>query len=137
MSWLAKMLRPVGATRPQIEAWIDMLDRSEPDRSGWRDAFDDLKRELMAARKIRDLGRLPVVVAFLVLLVFDYVVARVILSLSQQSPDSGALLVCIVTVISWEFVVRRAFPVLDIEGRVAALLRYYGAKDVPQEEEVQ
>jgi hypothetical protein len=136
MSLIANPVKPPGAPRTQIEAWIDVLDRAEPDQSGWRDAFDGLKLELTKARKIRRLGQIPAGLAFLVLIALYVVhhIGRDAWTAPQGWLNNGTVLVWTVVLI-WEFVVRRVFPVLELESRVAALLRYYGATGVSQGDE--
>jgi hypothetical protein len=135
MNILANVVKPIGADREQIDAWVDVLDRAEPDQTGWRTAFDRLKEELIKARRLRWLGRIPAVVGFCVLVAL-YLIEHALFWNPPGPVLGGGTSLIWILVLTWEFAVRRAFPVLEIEGRVAALLRYYGAKDVPTEEEV-
>lgn len=109
-------------TRAEVDSLIDTLDRHEPTQSGWRAAFDRLKENLATARRIRGLVQLPGSVLFVVLLAASLVTGLEMWA--NVAIGVGAMLVV------WEFAAGRAFPVLEQEGRVAALLKYYGATDV-------
>jgi hypothetical protein len=126
------------ASRAQIDSWIDVLDHAEPDRNGWRSAFDLLNEELRKARRIRHLVRLPGAVLFLVFGVV-WLASRTTFHVSAWYAqhawlNAGFLLPTLL--LFCELIVRWLYPVLQLEGRVAALLRYYGAKDVSPEEEI-
>lgn len=121
----------------EIDQHIDALDRAEPEQPQmyWRKSFDALKVALTNARRIRDPLRTPGWLALTALMTFSTYLGW---SLPDQFDDrlwivvialAGALLV-------WETCMRLTFPVLNRESRVSALLRYYGAKDVDQQEEV-
>jgi hypothetical protein len=127
VSLFSQTLKPIGADRAQIDALVDILDRAEPDRTGWRNAFDRLKDELTRARRLRPLIWMPAVVVYVVLSVlYFFTTPRPVLG--------GYVALMVILVFFWGFAMRRAFPVLELEGRIATLLRYYGAKDVSPEE---
>jgi hypothetical protein len=140
MSMLADAVKPVGPSLAQIEAWVDILDRAEPEHSGWRTAFASLREQLTKARRIRDIVRRPIVASFTIASAVQ--VGHSWLSggstfLTWSFWLNTAALTLMIMLLVWEAaVLPRAFPVLELEGRVAALLRYYGAKDVPQNDEV-
>lgn len=124
-------------TRAEIDRYVDALDRNEPSQSGWRDAFDHLKPALDDARRIRRRFRLPIFVllAASIALVFVHRISPGLLNMPGLWPQAFAI-ACGLLFLVIEGVLRSLFPVLQQEDRVAALLRYYGAKDVPHEEEV-
>jgi hypothetical protein len=135
MNVLLDRLKPVGPSLPQIEAWVDILDRAEPERAGWRTAFANLKEQLGKARSLRDIPRRPVFAFF--------VIASTIHSVNTWLSGGPGFLTwsfwlslvagtLLLIYFIWEAVLlTRMLTVLALEERVAALLRYYGAKDVP------
>jgi hypothetical protein len=138
MSVLGDTAKPVRPDRAQIDAWVDILDRAEPDRTGWQSAFTNLKEALTGAREMRRIVRLPATVLCALLAIAWF---AILFSATDALDErrlwlNGAVSVLALVVLAWEFAMRRVFPVLQLEGRVAALLRYYGGKDVSPEEEV-
>ena len=118
-------------TRAQVDAWIDTLDYSEPDRPRgiWGEAYDRLHMALLHARKIRRYCLIPAAIAAGILVivfhgrVWDFDDIRNVFGIE------GGLILALY------FLLTKFFPVLARENRVQTLLRYYGAKDVPHEEE--
>lgn len=121
----------------EIDKHIDALDRAEPDQPlmYWRKSFDALKIALTNARRIRDPLRTPGWLALTALMTFSMYLGW---SLPDQFDDRLWIVVIALAgvLLVWEICMRLTFPVLNREGRVSALLRYYGAKDVDQQEEV-
>ena len=114
-----------------VRAWIDTLDLGEPDqpRGGWGEAYDRLHDTLLSARKLRRLCAIPAILiaAGAVILfhgrVWDF----------EDIRNLFGFELCLVLLL--HFLLTKVFPVLAREDRVQTLLRYYGAKDVPHEEE--
>ncbi|ANP44864.1 hypothetical protein [Candidatus Viadribacter manganicus] len=114
-----------------VRAGIDTLDRGEPDqaRGGWGEPYDRLHDALLDARKTRRYCAIPamLIAAALVILfhgrVWDFEDIRNLFVI-----ELGAVLLL-------NFLLTKVFPVLAREDRVQTLLRYYGAQDVPHEEE--
>lgn len=124
-------------SRAEVDRYVDVLDQSEPSRGGWTSEFNSLKSALENARKIRNRFRLPIIILFVPALVIS-IVGRI-------SPDllelhglwSGTFTIaCGALFLALELVMRIIFPVLQREGRVAALLRHYGAKDMSPDQAV-
>ena len=126
-------------SRAEVDCCIDVLDRTEPSRGGWTTEFNSLKSAIENARKIRDRFRMPIIILFVPAVIISFV--------GRFSPDlldpylhglwSGTFTIaCGVLGLALELVMRAIFPVLQREGRVAALLRYYGAKNMSPDQAV-
>lgn len=118
-------------TRTDIDAWIDTLDRAEPHHSlgAWREAYDRLRAALLQARKIRRYCAIPAAVIAGVLVIVFHGEVWDFDDIRNLFGVEGAVL------FGFYFLLAKIFPVLGREDRVQTLLRYYGAQDVPHEEE--
>jgi len=117
-------------TLTEIDAHIDALDRAEPTQNPmhWRRAFESLKSALEDARRIRSLLIPPGIVLALALLWWLH-------GDSWELTDARTGVGFFVIVLALGHLALGArFAALKREARIAALLRYYGAKDVPEEE---
>lgn len=114
-----------------VRAWIETLDRGEPDqpRNTWGGAYDRLHDALLYARKLRRYCAIPAVV----------IAAVTVITLHGRVWDFDDIRnlfgIELAAVLLLHFLLTKVFPVMAREDRVQTLLRYYGAKDVPHEEE--
>lgn len=124
-------------SRAEVDRYIDALDQSEPSHGGWMNEFNSLKSAIENARKIRNRFRLPIIILFVPAVIISFI--------GRFSPDlldlhglwSGTFTIaCGVLFLALELVTRAIFPVLQREARVAALLRYYGAKNMSPDQAV-
>lgn len=118
-----------GPTLAEVDGHIDTLDRTEPTRSGWQPAFNALHQALGHARKVRRYCVIPAaVIAAALIIVFHGEVWN-------WDDARNLLAVELILLGGMRFAMTKVFAVLDREDRVQALLRYYGAKDLPYEDE--
>lgn len=124
-------------TRSEVDRYIDVLDRSEPSQTGWLNAFNALKSTLQNARRRRDLFRVPLVSILLIAVAVSFIgrIAPDVLDIPRAWSQTAVITLSILFLLL-EAVVRSLFPVLQQEGRVATLLRYYGAKNVSPDQAV-
>lgn len=113
----------------EIEAWIDTLDRAEPHHvpAQWSEAYAQLLAALQHASKVRRYSAIPAaIVAALLIIVFH--------GESWGADDIRNLFGAeLAALLSLNFLLEKLYPVLDRESRVRALLKYYGAHDMPSE----
>lgn len=120
-----------GYTLSDIRVWMDVLDRAEPEhlRGKWGEAYDRLHDTLLNARKVRRYCAIPAVL----------IAAATVILLHGQVWDFDDIRnlfgVELMTVLLLHFLLTKFYPVLAQEDRVQTLLRYYGAQDVPHEDE--
>jgi hypothetical protein len=119
-------------TLSHIDQHIDTLDRNEPSnaQTGWRSAYDVLDVALMKARRMRHLWAIPALICAAAL-----AIAMHGLQWDWEDIRFFLLMEALALAAIW-FVLSKLNPVLHRESRIAALLRYYGARDVPQEESI-
>ena len=113
----------------EIDRYIDVLDRTEPGQpqASWRSTFDILNVSLARARRIRRLWSIPVAIAAALGVIvlhgahWDFDDARNVLAFN----------ILLLVAVWW--LLEQRYPILQREGRVGALLRYYGADILEQE----
>lgn len=115
-------------TPDELERHIDVLDRAEPQQAGWRGAFDALYTALNRGRRVRQLWTIPAAVAAAILTIVLHQDRWGTNDLRNLFLFYGLIMIAIF------YVMGKLYPVLAREGRVAALLRYYGVRDIPEEE---
>jgi hypothetical protein len=124
-------MNPKQPNREDVKAWVETLYRREPqhDRRTWGEAYDGLHAALLHARKLRRYCTIPAALlaaVFVVLLhgrVWDFEDIRNLFAVE------------LIVLTGLHFFLTKIFVVLAYEDGVQTLLRYYGAHDVPYEEE--
>lgn len=117
--------------REDVKAWIDILQRSEPQhaRGTWGKAYDSLHTALLHARKLRRYAAIPAAILAGAFVIFLHG------SVWDLHDIYNLFIVEAVALLLLHFILTKVFVVLAYEDQVQTLLRYYGAQDVPLEEE--
>ena len=124
-------MNPNQPSREDVKAWLETLYRREPqhDRRTWGKAYDGLRVALLHARNLRRYCTIPAAVvaaAFVILLhgrVWDFEDIRNLFAVE------------FLVIAGLHFFLTKIFVVLAYEDSAQTLLRYYGAQDVPYEQE--
>lgn len=117
-------------TAAEVASLIDTLDRSEPHapQMHWRAAYDTLETALRGTRRVRRYLAIPAAIFAAILVVVFHGEAWNFDEIRNLFVIEG------LTLIALHFALSKIYAVLAREGRIAALLTYFGARDLPEEE---
>jgi len=117
-------------TAAEVASLVDTLDRSEPHapQMHWRAGYDTLETALRSARRVQRHLALPAAIFAAILVVVFHGKVWDFDDIRNLFVIEG------LTLIALHFALSKTYAVLAREGRIAALLTYFGARDLPEEE---